>query len=118
MKKIKVSIKENGSSMGEGFFVAEKFFDRLKGLMFEKEIKGYDGLLIKNCNSIHTFFMNFNIDVVFLNKNFEVIKILRDLRKWRITPIYFKASQVLEMKSGGLPEGLKEGETLEVQCIK
>ena len=43
--------------------------------------------------------MNYSIDVVFLNKDYRVIKIMRNLRPWRMTGIYFKASQVLEIKS-------------------
>ena len=47
------------------------FYDRLTGLMGKKNINY--GILFKNCNSIHTFFMQEEIDVVALNQNNEII---------------------------------------------
>ncbi|EQC51248.1 hypothetical protein M901_1095 [Bacteriovorax sp. DB6_IX] len=82
--------------------------------MFKKEMKNYDGLLIRPCNSIHTFFMRFSIDAVFLNKDFKVIRIYRDLKPWRMTTIIWKANQVLELRAGTLPDNVKEGDSLTV----
>lgn len=49
------------------------FFTRLKGLMFVKSISEDGGLLLENCNSVHTFFMKFPINVIYLDKDFKVI---------------------------------------------
>ena len=84
--------------------------------MFDEGIEDYDGLLIKKCNSIHTFFMKFSIDVVFLDKNYKVMRIYRNKRPWRLTPLVLGASQVLEVESGKLPFLLSEGDKLEVVC--
>jgi len=92
--------------------VAESFFARLKGLMFVSEMVGYDGLLIKHCNSIHTCFMKFKLDVVFLNDDYQIKKIIRGIVPWRITGIYLQATQVLELKSGAIPVEIKEGDYL------
>lgn len=96
--------------------LAEDFFSRAQGLMFSSEIPNDgDGMLIKPCNSIHTFFMRYPLHIVFLNAENKVIKVIRDLSPWRMTRIYFSASQVLEIKSDKTIN-ISEGEFLEVLC--
>lgn len=63
-------------------YVAETFWNRFKGLMFVPKEKSFN-LLIKNCNSIHTCFMRFNIDVYCLDKDFKVVKIYRNIKPFR-----------------------------------
>jgi len=92
---------------------ASSFFERLKGLMFSKNLPDCDGLLLSPCNSIHTFFMNYSLDVIFLDNQFKVIKILRGLKPWRLSWIYFRSTQVLEMKAGSLNNEIIEGDMLE-----
>ena len=59
------------------------FKNRLKGLMFEKKQLNY-GLCFPKCNSIHTFFMLQNINVIMTDKNFKVIKIYKNLKPFKI----------------------------------
>lgn len=80
-------------------YVAERFFDRLKGLMGTKELNLDAGLLIKPCNSIHTFFMKFPIDVAFMDKDGQVCYIIHSMEKNKVSPIVPKASSVLEASS-------------------
>ena len=58
------------------------FFSRLKGFMFEKNIK--KALLFKHCNSIHTFFMYKNIDVIMCDKNNNILYYYQNLKKNQI----------------------------------
>ncbi len=117
MKKIKLVNKKNGSVVSAQVAEARSFFERLKGLMFDEGMSEFDGLLIIPCNSIHTFFMRFNIDVIFLDKNFKVVKIIKNLAPWRMTRFYFSAFQVLEMKGGSLASDVEEGDSFEVICL-
>jgi len=97
---------------------AESFVERGIGLMFKDEMyEGYDGLLLKPCNSIHTFFMRFSIDVMFLDRKLRVVKIIKNMQPWRISGFYFKSAQVLEMNSQTIPEGIIIGDQLEILCI-
>lgn len=57
--------------------VAENFKDKLFGLMHKKNIDY--GLLIKNCKSIHTFFMLEPIDVLLLDKENKILSIKRNV---------------------------------------
>ena len=107
-----------GETICSNVLEANQIFERMKGLMFSQELPQCDGFLIKPCNSIHTFFMLYNLDVVFLDKNFVVVKVIYDLAPWRLTWVYFKAHQVLEMKSGTLKKNIQIGEKLEAICIK
>jgi len=103
---------EKKTVVGENIFLANSFITRFMGLMFKKEIRNYTGYLISPCNSIHTFFMKFNIDVLFITKDKKIIKIIRNLKPWRLTFIYFKSYEVLEMPSGTLTKEIKVGDEL------
>lgn len=108
---------DNGNVVCRKMLVASNIFERMKGLMFSTELPDCDGFLISPCNSIHTFFMLYELDIVFLDKDFKVVRILRDLSPWRMTWIYFKARHVLEMKGGTLTKNIKCGDSLEAICI-
>lgn len=97
--------------------VADDMFSRMKGLMFSENLPDCDGFLITPCNSIHTFFMLYSLDVLFLDRDFKIVKAVYDLRPWRMSWIYFRAHQVLEMKAGTLNKELKTGDKLEAVCI-
>ena len=97
--------------------IADKMIARMKGLMFSTQMPECDGFLITPCNSIHTFFMLYSLDLLFLDKNFTIVKAIYDLSPWRMTWLYFRAHQVLEMKAGTMKKGLKTGDMLEAICI-
>ena len=60
----------------------KSFFSRLKGFMFKEKIEY--AILFNNCNSIHTFFMKSNIDVIMCDKNNNIIHYYNDLGKNKI----------------------------------
>lgn len=107
----------DGDVICRKMIVASGLLDRMKGLMFSEELPDCDGFLINPCNSIHTFFMRYPLDVVFLDSDFKVVKVMYDLAPWRMTGIYFKSSQVLEMKAGTLKKNITPGDKLEAICI-
>lgn len=90
--------------------VANSYFSRLRGLMFRKELKEGEGLLLENCNSIHCCFMNFPIDVIYLNRDMEVLKV-ETVRPWRVGSIVRGTKHVLEV-SEGVAISLKQGDKL------
>lgn len=107
----------NNLLIAENVKYANTLLSRTLGLMFIKEMKGMDGLLLDPCNSIHNFFVRFSLDVVFLNREFEVVKVIRGFKPWRMTRIYFKASKVLELPAGALIEDIRSGDKLEVRGV-
>ncbi|MBP5683781.1 MAG: DUF192 domain-containing protein [Bacilli bacterium] len=62
--------------------IAKSFFKKLKGLMFQKEIK--ENLIFIHCSSIHTFFMKRNIDILFFDKDKNLLEIHKDVKKNKI----------------------------------
>ncbi|HLE10485.1 MAG: hypothetical protein A2504_16235 [Bdellovibrionales bacterium RIFOXYD12_FULL_39_22] len=115
MKKI-VTAPHLKSPLCKSMKEATTLQDRIIGLMFSKTMETFDGLMITPCNSIHTFFMRYPIDVIFLDKNFIVVKIIRNLSPWRITWIYLRAVQVLELPANTIPDNLKINDKIEVLC--
>ena len=96
--------------------LATNFFSRAKGLLGRSSMSPEKGLLIRPCNSIHTFFMQFPIDVIFLNRRNEVLKILRNLPAGRITWPDWRAYQVLELAAQVVPPDLQPKARLDL-CI-
>jgi uncharacterized membrane protein (UPF0127 family) len=84
--------------------IANTLLTRMKGLIGKETIEKDYGLWIKKCNSIHTFLMNFPIDVIFVDKNLKVKKCLQKVGPNKIVWPIFGASSVIELKSGFLSE--------------
>jgi uncharacterized protein len=68
----------------ERCMVAETFMSRLRGLLGRSELPRDEGLLIIPCGSVHTWFMRFPIDVVFLDRDLRVVGVAADVRPWRM----------------------------------
>ncbi|MFN8369958.1 MAG: DUF192 domain-containing protein [Bacteriovoracaceae bacterium] len=121
MSFVKITHKNSNYVICEKAKIANSLIDRVIGLMFKSNIKNTngDGLLIDPCNSIHTFFMRFNLNVIFISKDNRVVKIIKNLKPWRITLIYFGAKKVLELSADSLQKiDLKKGDELtEEPCI-
>ena len=88
----------NGASLE--IEIADNFFKRFRGLMFRRRLEAGRGLLLAPCNSVHMFFMRFAIDVIYLDENFCIKKIVRDLTPWLGLSICFGAWGALELPSG------------------
>ena len=79
--------------------LADGIFSRGRGLLGRGDLGRGQGMLIRPTWSIHTGFMRFAIDVVFLDKELAVLKIAQRLRPWRAA---FRrgAHQALELPAG------------------
>ncbi|MFT5872932.1 MAG: uncharacterized membrane protein (UPF0127 family) [Clostridium sp.] len=93
-------------------FIADSYTKRLLGYMFRKN-PHHDAILLKPCNSIHTFSMKFNIDILFLNEQMHVIRKIENLRPGKIITKVRGAKIVVESKEGSF-NNIKEGDILEI----
>jgi len=92
---------------------ADTFFDKLFGLITRRKLKYSEGFLIENCNGIHTFWMRYNIDIVFLDRKKRVLAIYYSIKPFRVTPFVRNAFFVLELKSGTIEKtSLKPGDLI------
>ena len=92
---------------------ADSFFTRFAGLMFRKKLPAATGLFLAPCNSVHMCFMRFAIDVVYLDKEYNIVKVVKNLSPWLGLSMCPKAWAVLEMTAGEAERcGLEVGKTL------
>jgi uncharacterized protein len=92
--------------------VANSFASRLRGLMGVAQLPPGSGLLLPGTSSVHTHFMRFPIDVVFLDSGRRIVSLVPTLRPWRLAAARTAAS-VLELAGGECERlGLVEGEVL------
>lgn len=86
--------------LSEHLEIADTMISRTIGLLGRQGLTGDEMLWIHRCNSIHTFFMKFAIDCVFLDKQMLVCALRSDVKPWRMVFPIFKARSVIEMGSG------------------
>lgn len=95
--------------------IADNFISRTIGLISKKEISHAEGLLIKPCCSIHTFFMRFEIDVLFINRKNEVVALYENVKPWKVLPIHPSSHYVVELCSGLIEKNnISKGDTVEI----
>ena len=93
--------------------IADGFWSRLAGLQFRRPLPADAGVLLVPCNSVHTCFMHFPVDVVFLDSQGAVLAIRRNLRPWRLARGPRGSHAVLEVLAGSAD--LQPGEKLRVE---
>jgi uncharacterized membrane protein (UPF0127 family) len=118
MKQLQLHSSKHGViNLASDLKIAETLVSRTKGLLGKKTLPKGAGLWIKRCNSIHTAFMKFPIDAVFVDANLRVVSFYHGLKPWRITRIHLHASSVFELPTGVLQAsgGIQIGEQLLVR---
>lgn len=97
--------------------VADTFYKRLKGLLGKHELSKGSALWIKDCPSVHTFFMKFSIDVVFIDKQMKVTRAIENLKPWRFTRFFqYRNASCFEFSSGHkILSQVSKGDLLDVR---
>ncbi len=91
------------------------FWQRLRGLLNHSKLPYNQGLWIKPCNNIHTFFMKFSIDCLFLDKKMVVKKISKNIKPFRVAGPVWTAYSVIELPTGKIEEfNIQPGDQLYV----
>jgi uncharacterized protein len=91
--------------------IADTPISRLRGLLGKRELASGNGIFLDPANIIHTWFMRFPIDVVFVDADMQVVGITRDTAPWRLTGRR-AATAVIELPAGeckrrGIEHGAK-----------
>ena len=92
-------IEFDGGVVCERCVVADSFRLRLRGLLGRRSLGSDEGLLLVGSPSIHTTFMRFPIDALFLDRELGVIAVKEGLKPWRVAGRR-KAKHILELRSG------------------
>lgn len=88
-----------GTIVCERAVIADQPLQRMRGLLGRGSLPAGEGLLLKPAPSIHTAFMGFPIDVVFMDRDLRVLKLVEGMRPWR-TASARRARLALELAAG------------------
>jgi uncharacterized membrane protein (UPF0127 family) len=99
MKYLAVRNTTRNTSLGQKVRVATSLVDRAIGLLLTPSLGPEEGLWISPCSSVHTFFMRYPIDVLFLDSKGTIIS-RQTLSPWRVSKWHPKSRGVLEFNTG------------------
>jgi len=91
--------QRTGAVVARDVEVADTRATRNRGLLGRDGLDSGSALLISPCLAVHTAFMRFAIDVVFVDRNDCVVKTVRDLAPWRMAAAW-RARRVIELPAG------------------
>jgi uncharacterized protein len=105
-------LRRTGETICAHCMVARTPLRRMKGLLGRRALSREEGLLLQPAGSVHTWFMRFPIDVVFLDRELRVLRVVEALRPWRVAAAR-GAKAVLELPAGAAARArLREGDVL------
>ena len=112
---MKIYHAATGQCLAERVVLANTFWRRLRGLLGRRGLAPTEALWLRPCNGVHTLGMIFAIDAIFLDEKLRVIKLVENLRPFRLTVPYLGARSVLEMAAHSAARAaLKVGDQLSV----
>ena len=110
-------LEKNGARLIEKVEFAVSLSQRMVGLLGMSGLAPGSALFIIPCGSVHTFFMRFSLDLVFLDAHGRVTKVARNVVPWRVVWGGMRARGVLELSAGWLPaDALKPGDVVTLSC--
>lgn len=103
-----------GALLADDLNIARSLWHKTKGLLGVKSLNQGAGLYIVNCQAIHSFFMQFPFDAVFVDKSWRVLHLIHGMRPSRMSPIVWRAHGVVELPAGVITaSGTEKGDLLE-----
>ena len=107
--------ESRGTVLGDAITVADNRHERNIGLLKHPGLKQGEGLWIVPCLSVHTFFMKFAIDLVFIDKQRRVRKVRHAVPPWRASGCLW-AHSVIELPPGSVgATGTQPGDQLVIE---
>ena len=104
-----------GTVLGKNIAVADTSATRRTGLLKHKELAAGHGLWIMPCESVHTFFMKFAIDLVYVDKKHRVCKVRNAVKPWKMSAC-LSAHSVIELPAGTVAQsGTQAGDQLKIE---
>jgi len=107
--------EQSGRVLADRLESARSTLDRMRGLLGRDMLHAGEGMWISRCACIHTWFMRFSIDVLFVDADFVVSKVVRDLSPWRMAGA-LGARHTVELPAGTLENvSVVPGDTLRIE---
>ena len=112
MKRTARLTRSDGQAVCERCLLAETPLARAKGLLGRNSLEQDEGILLRPASSIHMCFMRFPIDAVFVDRELEVVRVVENLKPWRVAAAR-GAHAVVELAAGETARlGLRPGDRL------
>ena len=83
---------------------ARGYWPRFVGLLGRSSLGPGEGLLLEPCTSVHTAFMRFTIDVIYIDRERRVVKLVPNLKPFRASGVLKGAHSVIELPAGTIAE--------------
>ncbi len=107
--------KTNGKVIADYFYLANNPFKRMRGLLGFKKLDNGTAMVIRPCNCVHSFFMRFPIDLLFVDRDNKIVGILIGMPPFRLSPILFQSKYVVELPAGTIERlNISKGDQLEL----
>ena len=117
-QKVRVDNLTRGQNLVIRGQAAANIVTRLRGLIGRPPLSEGEGLLILPCKSIHTHFMSYPIDVLYVDRRQEIVAIDQAMTPWRVGRIHRRARFVLEMPAGTVATtGTETGDRLHIKGV-
>jgi uncharacterized membrane protein (UPF0127 family) len=108
--------RDRETVLGEAIEVADTAVRRVKGLLGRECLEDGQGLLFKQCSSLHTLFMRFPIDILFIDKSGKVLKSRSSVKPFKLVAAPLRAHYALELPSGSIARsGTRVGDRVTFQ---
>ncbi len=115
--KVQVRNQTRNTVLATAAEVADTSAKRRTGLLKHTKLDPGEGLWIKPCESVHTFFMKFAIDLVYLDRNLRVRKVRHAVPAWRVSAC-LTAHSILELPAGTAKQtGTERGDELAIEPV-
>ena len=101
---MKIVNRTRQCTLADKVAVADSFSSRMTGLLNRDTLDVGEALIITHCQSIHMFFMRFAIDVIFVDRADRVVGLVKNIKPFRLSGIYFKANNVIELPAGAIDQ--------------
>jgi uncharacterized membrane protein (UPF0127 family) len=84
--------------------IAASMGQRIKGLLGRAGLEPDEAMVLKPCTSVHTIFMRFPIDVLFLDKNMQIIRLIQNMPPYRLSPFVWASHLAIELPAGKISQ--------------
>jgi hypothetical protein len=115
-ESLKFYHRATGACVAERVMLANTALTRLRGLIGRRGLAPGEALWLRPSSGVHTIGLRFAIDVVFLDRELRVVKLIENLRPFRLALPHLRAASVLEMSAHSIARlGLRVGDRLRAE---
>ena len=102
---------QDGRTVAHSVLRAPTRMARVRGLLGQSSMVPGAALMLEPARQVHTMGMRFPIDVVFCDRELNVLHVIRSMRPQRLSRVVLRARSAIELEAGGA-HGLSRGDRL------